>query len=81
MNYSKAKQDGEITAKLKSVVLTAPEVTEENILEIALGNKKYDVSRNLKSTKGVSEVTINTKPFSTIPKNAEKVTINIELVK
>lgn len=74
-------QDGEITAKLKSVVLTAPEVTEEKILEIALGNKKYDVSRNLKSTKGVSEVTINTKPFSTIPKNAEKVTINIELVK
>lgn len=73
--------DGEITAKLKSVVLTAPEVTEEKILEIALGNKKYDVSRSLKSTKGVAEANVDTKPFSKVPNDPNKVTITIELVK
>lgn len=73
--------DGEITAKLKSVVLTAPEVTEEKILEIALGNKKYDVSRSLKSTKGVAEANVVTKPFSKVPNDPNKVTITIELVK
>ena len=73
--------DGEITAKLKSVVLTAPEVTEEKILEIALGNKKYDVSRSLKSTKGVAEANVVTKPFSKVPSDPNKVTITIELVK
>jgi hypothetical protein len=73
--------DGEITAKLKSVVLTAPEVSEDMILENALGNKKNDVYRKLKSINGVSEVTINVKPFSTIPKDKERVTVTIELAK
>lgn len=73
--------DGEITAKLKSVVLTAPEVSEEMILENALGNKKSDVYRKLKSINGVSEVTIDVKPFSTIPKDQNRVNITIELVK
>ncbi len=73
--------DGEITAKLKSVVLTAPEVSEDMILENALGNKKSDVYRKLKSINGVSNVNIDVKPFSTIPKDKERVTINIELVK
>lgn len=73
--------DGEITAKLKSVVLTAPEVSEEMILDNALGNKKSDVYRKLKSINGVSEVTIDVKPFSTIPKDQNRVNITIELVK
>lgn len=73
--------DGEITAKLKSVVLKVPEVSEDIILETALGSKKSDVYRNLMSINGVSSVEINVKPFSTIPKDKERVTINIELVK
>lgn len=73
--------DGEITAKLKSVVLKVPEVSEDIILETALGSKKSDVYRNLMSINGVSSVEINVKPFSTIPKDRERVTINIELVK
>lgn len=73
--------DGEITAKLKSVVLTAPEVSEDMILENALGNKKSDVFRKLKSINGVSDVSIDVKPFSTIPKDKNRVTITIELVK
>jgi copper chaperone CopZ len=51
------------------------------ILENALGNKKNDVYRKLKSINGVSEVTINVKPFSTIPKDKERVTVTIELAK
>lgn len=74
-------QDGEITAKLKSVVLTAPEVSEDMILENALGNKKSDVYRKLKSINGVSEVTVDVKPFSTIPKDQNRVNVTIELVK
>lgn len=73
--------DGEITAKLKSVVLKVPEVSEDIILGTALGSKKSDVYRNLMSINGVSSVEINVKPFSTIPKDKERVTINIELVK
>ena len=74
-------QDGEITAKLKSVVLTAPEVSEDMILENALGNKKSDVYRKLKSINGVSEVTVDVKPFSTIPKDQNRVNVTIELIK
>ena len=51
------------------------------ILENALGNKKSDVYRKLKSINGVSEVTIDVKPFSTIPKDQNRVNITIELVK
>ena len=58
-----------------------PEVSEDIILETALGSKKSDVYRNLMSINGVSSVEINVKPFSTIPKDKERVTINIELVK
>ena len=63
-------------------MLVAPEVSEEMVLEKALGNKKGEVKTSLNSINGIQGVEIETYPSFNhkIPKEAERVKITIELV-
>lgn len=67
------------TGKLKTVVKTGPEVTEEMISKKSLGKKIGEVQSQLKSIKGISEVKIDTSYFwvMTIPDDPNKVSFNI----
>ena len=67
------------TGKLKTVVKTGPEVTEEMISKKSLGKKIGEVQSQLKSIKGISEVKIDTSYFwvMAIPDDPNKVSFNI----
>ena len=75
------KGDASITAKLKSTILVAPEVSEDMVYEKALGNKAGEVRTALKSINGVQDVTVSTFPSFNyrIPKEANRVKVTIEL--
>ncbi|MDO4979209.1 MAG: hypothetical protein Q4E47_03605 [Candidatus Saccharibacteria bacterium] len=76
-----AEQDKAFTAKLKSTIKTGPEVTEDAILEKALGKKTGEVQTLIQSIKGVSSVQVNTSFFwvRSVPNNKDKVKVSIEV--
>lgn len=78
--FENFKQDAKgAKAKLKSTVLMGPVITEEMILEKALGRKIGEVRSQLESLTGVTDVKINTSFFFVhqIPKEKAKVKVDL----
>ena len=77
-SFQNAKDDR--SAKLKTTTKTGPRVTDEIVAEMALGRKVGEVQSRLRSTKGVSEVKIDTSYFwvTSIPDDINKVQIEIK---
>ncbi len=74
------KKDKDVyTAKLKTIVKTGPEVTEQMVSEKTLGKKIGEVQSLLKSIKGVSEVKVDTSYFwvTSVPNDPNKVSFEI----
>lgn len=73
------KEDNKYVGKLKTVVKTGPEVTEQMISDKSLGKKIGEVQSLLKSIKGISEVKVDTSYFwvTSVPSDPNKVTFEI----
>ena len=71
--------DTTYSARLRTTVLTGPEITEEQVLERIKGQRIGDARSALRSIEGVSDVQIETSFFwvSSIPDDANRVTIDI----
>ena len=73
------KEDNKYVGKLKTVVKTGPEVTEQMVSDKSLGKKIGEVQSHLKSIKGISEVKVDTSYFwvTSVPSDPNKVTFEI----
>lgn len=73
------KEKDVYTAKLKTIVKTGPEVTEQMVSDKTLGKKIGEVQSLLKSIKGVSEVKVDTSYFwvTSVPSDPNKVSFEI----
>ena len=73
--------DSGITGRLSATYKYGPEVTSDQVLEMAKGQKIGDLRSRLKSVNGVDTVTINPSfPWVTaVPNDSNKITINIEV--
>ena len=73
------KEDDKYVGKLKTVVKTGPEVTEQMVSDKSLGKKIGEVQSHLKSIKGISEVKVDTSYFwvTSVPSDPNKVTFEI----
>lgn len=75
--------NGGYTARLKATTKVGPTVTEEEILEKAKGRKIGELQSQLKSINGVSSCKVDPSFFwvTTIPSDANKITVNLEVEK
>lgn len=75
--------NGGYTARLKATTKIGPTVTESEILEKAKGKKIGELQSQLKSINGVSSCKVDPSFFwvTTIPNDANKITINLEVEK
>ncbi|MBQ9029509.1 hypothetical protein IJ114_01930 [Candidatus Saccharibacteria bacterium] len=75
--------NGGYTARLKATTKVGPTVTEEEILEKAKGRKIGELQTQLKSINGVSSCKVEPNFFwvTTIPDDANKITVNLEVEK
>ncbi len=73
------KEDNKYVGRLKTVVKTGPEVTEQMVSDKSLGKKIGEVQSLLKSIKGISEVKVDTSYFwvTSVPSDPNKVTFEI----
>ena len=71
----------EDSARLKTVIETGPTVTEEEILDKAMGRKTGEVQSLLRSINGVSSVEIRTSFFWvwSVPNDPNKVTVELKV--
>ena len=74
---------GGYTARLKATTKVGPTVTEAEILEKAKGKKIGELQSQLKSINGVSSCKVDPSFFwvTTIPNDANKITVNLEVEK
>ena len=72
-------EEGKYIGKLKTVVKTGPEVTEQMLSDKSLGKKIGEVQSLLKSIKGINEVKVDTSYFwvTSVPSDPNKVTFEI----
>ncbi|MBR3365562.1 hypothetical protein IKG48_00330 [Candidatus Saccharibacteria bacterium] len=75
--------NGGYTARLKATTKVGPTVTESEILEKAKGKKIGELQSQLKSINGVSSCKVDPSFFwvTTIPNDANKITVNLEVEK
>lgn len=75
--------NGGYTARLKATTKVGPTVTEAEILEKAKGKKIGELQSQLKSINGVSSCKVEPSFFwvTTIPNDANKITVNLEVEK
>ena len=75
--------NGGYTARLKATTKVGPTVTEADILEKAKGKKIGELQSQLKSINGVSSCKVDPSFFwvTTIPNDANKITVNLEVEK
>ncbi len=75
--------NGGYTARLKATTKVGPTVTEAEILEKAKGKKIGELQSQLKSINGVSSCKVDPSFFwvTTIPNDANKITVNLEVEK
>ena len=75
--------NGGYTARLKATTKVGPTVTEEEILERAKGKKIGELQSQLKSINGVSSCKVEPSFFwvTTIPNDANKITVSLEVEK
>ena len=75
--------NGGYTARLKATTKVGPTVTEADILEKAKGRKIGELQSQLKSINGVSSCKVDPSFFwvTTIPNDANKITVNLEVEK
>ncbi len=73
--------DNGITGRLSATYKYGPEVTSDQVLEMAKGQKIGDLRSRLKSVNGVDTVTISPSfPWVTsVPNDSNKITVNIEV--
>jgi hypothetical protein len=73
------KEDNKYVGRLKTVVKTGPEVTEQMVSDKSLGKKIGEVRSHLKSINGISEVNVDTSYFwvTSVPSDPNKVTFEI----
>lgn len=80
--FESFKEDGDnFSAKLKTTTQVGPKVTEEEILDKALGKKTGEVQTLIKSINGVSSVEVKTSFFwvTKVPSDSNKVTIEMKV--
>lgn len=75
--------NGGYNARLKATTKVGPTVTESEILEKAKGRKIGELQSQLKSINGVSSCKVDPSFFwvTTIPNDANKITVNLEVEK
>ncbi len=75
--------NGGYTARLKATTKVGPTVTEAEILEKAKGRKIGELQSQLKSINGVSSCKVDPNFFwvTTIPDDANRITVNLEVEK
>ncbi|MGI9027448.1 MAG: hypothetical protein ACR2FM_01220 [Candidatus Saccharimonadales bacterium] len=75
-----AKKKSTTDIKLKTTLLTGPEINQDQLKKEFAGKKRGDVEGQLKGRPGITEARVDFKPFwvSKIPNNPSKVTFIIE---
>lgn len=73
-------KSGDIKIALDTLVVTGPEIREDDIKTDTAGKKKATAASAVRGRSGVIDVQVNIKPFyaGSVPKNKAKITVKIE---